>query len=353
MALKISSYFKLNAPLPVEWLQRAEHLLIGYPDAMDIFFFYKPLLDQRVGGKSAFYRLPIPFNDLAIDAILLRFFLEHREVDILVISEAISDALPLDKSSLSRRLDRLFPYAEKVTSLDANDIVHLRRYSCWVNSEFPRDRLNEFAGIFLGDRALGPIEGTLVCTEKGFFFQIIEPYYYALYERYILMYGLLLAYQISLEIFINELAFFTIENMPALEQLRKECAQFNAIFYFTNPIKPGNTNLRPAWNKLMRPFNIETLTSELTDQLEAVTQIHHIEQERERREKEQLEQKARFVREKFESEQEKLKQRRQNIFNFWLSIIGMLLTALTVVEITPSELVHFFREWREFFIQLF
>lgn len=352
MALKISSYFRLNTPPSEKWLEHAEHLLIGYPEPSDIFFFYKPLLDQKVGGKSAFYRLSTPFNNAAIDAILLRFFLEYREIDILVLSEAISDVLFLDKSNLTKRLDRLGRYAEELSSLGANDIIHLRRYSCWVNNEFPQDNLNEFVGIFLGDRTLGPIESALVCTEKGFFFEIIEPYHYAIYERYILMYGLLLAYQISLEIFINELAFFTIENVPALEQLRKECAQFNAIFYFTNPIKPGNYNLRPAWNKLMRPFNMETLASELTDQLEAVTQIHHIEQEREQREKERLEQKARLAREEVENEQEKLKQQRQNVFNFWISIIGMLLTTLTIVEITPSELVQFFREWGTFFGQL-
>lgn len=351
--LKISSYYRLDNPSVEKLLRNAEPLLIGYPEPMDIFFLYKPLLDQRVGGKSGFYRLNIQPNKHSIEVILLRFFLEYREIDILVLSKIITNYPPLEKEGLNKRFEVLNQHAEIIGNICNEHVTHLRRYSCWVNDAFPKDELIKFAAIFLGDRNLKTIDNTLVSTEKSFLFQIIEPYHYSLYERYILMYGLLLAYQASLEIFITELAFFTIDNIQALEQLRKECAQFNAIFYFNNPIKIGNSNLRPAWNKLMEPFNMGILTSELNYQLEAVTQIHHIEQERQRREKDRLEIAARITREEIEIEQEKNRQLRQNTFNLWISVIGIALTALTVVEVTPSALKQFLQEWLMVFARLF
>jgi hypothetical protein len=350
--LKISSYFQLNDPIYDKLLKNAEPLLIGYPEPTDIFFLYKPLLDQRVGGKSAFYRLNIQPNKHNTEVILLRFFVEYREVDILILSKTITNHPPLDKVALNKRFEIINQQIEVVKNFCKDEIVHLRRYSCWVNEAFPKDELIKFAAIFLGDRNLKTIESNLLSTDKGFFFQIIEPYHYALYERYIVMYGLLLAYQISLEIFITELAFFTLDKVSSLEQLRKECAQFNAIFYFNNPIKIGNSNLRPTWNKLMQPFNMKLLTAELTDQLDAVTQIHHIEQERQHREIERLENEARIKREELETAQEKKHQQRQNKFNFWLSTIGILLTALTVVEVTPSALQQFVQEWIRVFANL-
>ena len=125
-----------------------------------------------------------------------------------------------------------------------------------------------------------------------------------------------------------------------------------AIFYFTNPIKPGNSNLRPAWNKLMRPFSLETLTSELMDQIEAVTQIYQIEREQERRDKEHLEASARRCQEEAIKAQEQRIQRRQNIFNIWLSTLGIMLTALSVVAVKPSDISQFIHEWYEFFVHL-
>ncbi|KOR31841.1 hypothetical protein TI05_11055 [Achromatium sp. WMS3] len=375
MVINISSYFKLNALPSSAWLEQTEHLLIGHPEPSDIFFFYKPLLDLNLGGKSAFYRissnnpqkeqrrvsnrktkshkLPSRKTESSeIKAILLRFFIDYREIDILVVSQEIVGPVPITKDALNQHYESLYNHAINLFTLPKEDITYLRRYSCWINATFPQEQLDDFAEVFLSDRTLRPIEDALVCAERGFLFQITAAYHYALYERYILMYGLLLAYQISLEIFINELAFLTIENIGSLEQLRKECAEFNAIFYFTNPVKPGNSNLRPSWNKLMRPFNMDTLTAEMMGQLEAITQIYRIEQERNHRARERIEEQERLQRELEAKEHERAKQKRQERFNFWLSVVGILLTALTVIEIKPSDLMQFLQEWGQLFTNL-
>lgn len=336
MKIKISSYFQVQSNITYENTKR---FLISNKE---IKFFYQPLLDKENQGRSEFYFINSPDPEITIS--LFRFFLGYREIDILVLSIAIDYAFKEIKEDLDILYKKLWKTALKLCKNKEN-FKELRRYSCLVEA-VEQNYLNDFAKVFLGNRNLEPIDKQLTTTEKGFLYTIIETYHYAQYERYLVMYSLLLAYQITFEIFINELSSYaTGKNIELLGDLRKECAQFNAIFYFNNPIKPGNSNLLPAWNDLAIPFNMEDLNKELLDQLEAIAQIYQIEREFILKEKERQEALERLRHEKELKIKAEKEQRRERNLNYLLSFFGILLAGLAVIEITPSELNNFFQEW--------
>lgn len=111
-----------------------------------------------------------------------------------------------------------------------------------------------------------------VAIDGSGFSMLSEPLHKGMFERTVLLLALACAYQIRMESLTNELACWD-GNYSNLTALAIRASEFNARYYFRNPVALKNVKLPYIWDDLADRMRIHEQDTELNDQLRALYQI--------------------------------------------------------------------------------
>lgn len=151
----------------------------------------------------------------------------------------------------------------------------------------------------------------------SFFSKIPEQEYN--FHRQIILFSLAYAYLSAIEAIsekLSQMANCDDCNIDALNELYIEATKFNAIFFFHQPVLIKNSSLVETWKYIDRVFEVNNSSKELLEQLSNIHYILNLDAENKR------------------NIQEKIKQNRQNRWNIFFAIIGIL---IAIVEILTSK----------------
>lgn len=129
-------------------------------------------------------------------------------------------------------------------------------------------------------------------------------------SRGIFLVMLALAYYLALQQISEELSLMlnNTKNIEKLDKLYTEAASFNARYYFHNPITFSRYSTFEFWNEIREAYHLEQKNNEVISQL---SQVHQI----------------------LSNTQQKLEQKKAEKRNFYITILGLFLSLLSIVEV--------------------
>lgn len=149
-----------------------------------------------------------------------------------------------------------------------------------------------------------------------------------IFQRYCMLLALVRAYQFAIDSAVDALAELTAQSACAaasqqLSNLRRDSLVFAARFLFARPVRLDTVDLRFVWARLSDVNHLRESHTELSEQLDAVHSL-------------------------LQHDEEKRDEAREKRGQFWLTLIGLMLTMLSLlslVDVTPEKLRDFWRAW--------
>lgn len=149
-----------------------------------------------------------------------------------------------------------------------------------------------------------------------------------IFQRYCVLLALLRAYQFAIDSAVDALAELAAQPASAvasqqLSALRRDSLVFAARFLFARPVRLDTVDLRFVWARLSDVNHLRESHVELSEQLDAVHSL-------------------------LLHDDEKRDEAREKRGQYWLTLIGLMLTMLSLlslVDVTPEKLRDFWRAW--------
>lgn len=149
----------------------------------------------------------------------------------------------------------------------------------------------------------------------GFYSRIPEQEYN--FKRRIILLALAHAYLGAIENISNRLSecICCQDDIDKLRQLYIEATKFKAVFLFHQPVIMRNISLIETWKYLDNVFDINKNSDELLEQLSSVHYILNLNEDKKRK------------------EIEKLKSEKQEKWNMWFTVLGVLISLFGLIDL--------------------
>lgn len=149
----------------------------------------------------------------------------------------------------------------------------------------------------------------------GFYSRIPEQEYN--FKRRLILLALAHAYLGAIENISNRLSecICCQDDVDKLRQLYIEATKFKAVFLFHQPVVMRNISLIETWKYLDNVFDINKNSDELLEQLSSVHYILNLNEDKKRK------------------EIEKLKSEKQEKWNMWFTVLGVLISLFGLIDL--------------------
>ena len=249
---------------------------------------------------------------------------------------------------------------EVVVYIDCNEGEKKRFLgkSCWLNNAGSSEKnaeLREEASLFLREsKTLALEQGReltfgrfLIADRDGIAYFSKDP---DQFRRIVLCQALAIAYTQVLYDCIAKLTEHvkggSVDDTLALYE---SILRFNAADYFSLPVLLDRHELFAAWQVLSEHYKLSLLSQELTQQLSDVATLMHAKREQERyRQEKEKEKRENLLRDSAAEETLRQKERgdkKDKRRNFWLALIGVCLTATSLLQLTPKQVKESASAW--------
>lgn len=178
------------------------------------------------------------------------------------------------------------------------------------------------------------------------------------FERVVLCQALAIAYtQVLYECLSNLTRHIKSDADEETLKLYEKTLRFNAADYFSFPVDLARHELFAVWQVLTRHYKLQLLSEELTRQLSDVATLlrskrdaahsqHEKSEEQKRRRLLEEEKGKADERARIEKRQKQIEDKKDKRRSFWLSLIGIFLTASSLTQATPKQIGEALNSWK-------